>query len=57
METFISLKDSLVFFPIVNYPRKHKPSSQIVDASTDTDEIKGGCGAMLCQTDMRKEKK
>jgi hypothetical protein len=35
----------------MDYPRKHKPYSLIVDASTGRGEIIGGLSAMLCQTD------
>ena len=56
-EAFISLRNSLVSEPIVDYPRKHRPYSLIVDASTGTGEINGGLGAMLCQTDEDGEEK
>jgi hypothetical protein len=51
MEVFKSLKNSLVSEPIINFLRKCRLYSLIVDASTGTGEINGGLGAMLCQTD------
>ena len=57
MEAFISLRNSLVSEPIVEYPRKHRTYSLIVDASTVTGEINGGLGAMLCQTDEEGEER
>jgi hypothetical protein len=50
LEAFNSLKQSLISEPIVDYPRKHRPYSLIVDASTGTGEINGELGAILCQT-------
>jgi hypothetical protein len=56
-EAIISLKNSLISQPIVDYPRKDRPFSLIVDASTGTDKIKDGIGAMLCQTDTKGEER
>jgi hypothetical protein len=56
IEAFNSLKNSLVSEPTVNYQRKHRLYSLIVDASTSTSERNGGLGALLCQQ-MKKEKK
>jgi hypothetical protein len=44
------LKQYLISEPIVDYPRKHRPYSLIVDASTGTGEINGGLGTMFYQT-------
>jgi hypothetical protein len=57
LEAFNSLKQSLISEPIVDYPRKHRPYSLIVDASTGTGKINGGLGAMLCQTDEEGEER
>ena len=35
----------------MDYPRKNRPYSLIVDASTGNDKTPGGLGAILCQTD------
>jgi hypothetical protein len=51
LEAFNLLKQYLISEPIVDYPRKHRPYSVFVDASTGTSEINGGLEAMLCQTD------
>ncbi len=51
MGHYHKLKQALILEPIVDYPRKHRPYSLIVDPSTGTGEINGGLGAMLCQTD------
>ncbi len=37
--------------PIVDYPRKNRPYSLIVDAATGNDVNDGGLGAILTQTD------
>ena len=47
------LKAALCSEPIVAYPRKHRPYSLIVDASTGSDKTIGGMGAILVQTDER----
>jgi hypothetical protein len=47
---FNSLKNSQIVEPISNYPRKYRPYSLIVDASTGSSETNGGWSAMLCQT-------
>ena len=44
-----SLKQALLSEPIVDYPRKNRPYSLIVDASTGTADIAGGLGAILTQ--------
>jgi hypothetical protein len=51
LEAFNLQTQSLISKPIIDYPRKHRPFSLIVDASTGTGDINGGLGAMLCQTD------
>ena len=35
----------------MDYPRKNRPYSLIVDESTGNDKTPGGLGAILCQTD------
>ena len=57
MEAFNSLKNAHISEPIVDYPRKHRPYSLIVDASTGTSEANGGLGAMRCQTDEEGEQR
>jgi hypothetical protein len=51
MEAFISLKNFQISEPIVDYPRKHRRYSPIVDGSTCSGIIIGELGTMLCQTD------
>ena len=51
VEAYNSLKQALLSEPIVDYPRKNRPYSLIVDASTGTSEVAGGLGAILTQTD------
>jgi hypothetical protein len=41
--------EAFILEPIVDYPRKHRPNSLIVDVSTGASENNGGLGAMLCQ--------
>ena len=52
-----SLKTALISEPVVDYPRKNRPYSLIVDASTGTTEIAGGLGAILSQTDENGEER
>ena len=56
-QAYESLKAALCSEPIVDYPRKNRPYSLIVDASTGTPEIAGGLGAILTQTDEDGEEK
>ena len=53
MEAFQTLKQALCSEPIVDYPRKDRPYSLIVDACTGNDKNMGGMGAILCQTDKK----
>ena len=57
MEAYNSLKQALLSEPIVNYPRRNRPYSMIVDASTGTSEIAGGLGAILTQRDENNEER
>ena len=57
MEAYNSLKQALLSEPILYYPRKNRPYSLIVDASTGTSETTGGLGAILTQTDENNEEK
>jgi hypothetical protein len=41
--------------PIMAYPRSDRTYALIVDASTGTDQIEGGMGAILCQIDKHKK--
>ena len=47
LTAYNSLKQALTLAQIVNYPRKHRRYSVIVDTSTGTDEINGGVRAIL----------
>jgi hypothetical protein len=49
------MKNSLFLETIFDYPRKHRPYSLVVNASTD--EINGGLRAMLCQRDAEREER
>jgi transposase InsO family protein len=53
MKAYNELKAALCSEPIVAYPRKNRPYSLIVDASTGGDKTIGGMGAILVQTDER----
>ena len=57
VQAYESLKAALCSEPIVDYPRKNRPYSLIVDASTGTPEIAGGLGAILTQTDENGDEK
>jgi hypothetical protein len=57
IEAYISLKNSLISKPIVDYPRTLRPYSLIMEASTGTDEIKGGLVAMRCPKDEEGEER
>jgi hypothetical protein len=46
LEAFNLLEQSLISEPIVDYPRKHRSDSLIVNTSTGTGDINGGLGAM-----------
>ena len=56
-EAFDSLRAALCSEPIVDYPRKNRPYSLIVDASTGTAEIAGGLGAILTQQDENQDER
>jgi hypothetical protein len=43
----------LISEPVVAYPRKDRPYSLIVDASTGSADVPGGMGAILCQQDAK----
>jgi hypothetical protein len=51
LAVYNSLKSALVSEPIVDYTRKNRPYSPIVDPSTGTTEVAGGLGNILTQTD------
>ena len=51
LKAYNELKAALCSEPIVAYPRKHRPYSLIVDASTGGEKSIGGMGAILVQTD------
>ena len=53
LKAYNELKAALCSEPIVAYPRKHRPYSLIVDASTGGEKSIGGMGAILVQTDER----
>ncbi len=50
LKAYQELKHLLVSEPIVDYPRKNRPYSLIVDAATGNDINDGGLGAILTQT-------
>ena len=56
-ETFLTLKQALCSEPTVDYPRKDRPYSLIVDACTENNKNMGGMGAILCQTDKKGNEK
>jgi hypothetical protein len=49
LEAFENLKTMLCSEPVMAYPRSDRTYALIVDASTGTDQIEGGMGAILCQ--------
>ena len=51
LAAYSSLKQALCSEPAVDYPRKNRPYSLMVDASTGNDKTPGGLVAILCQTD------
>ena len=51
MEAFLTLKHSLCSEPLVDYPRKYRPYSFIVEACPGNDKNMSGMGAILCQTE------
>ena len=51
------MKTALSSEPIVDYSRKNRPYSLIVDASTGTAEVAGGLGAIFSQTDENGEER
>ena len=51
LKAYKELKQMLVSEPIVDYPRKDRPYSLIVDAATGGETHDGGLGAILTQTD------
>ena len=51
LESFNLLKTLLCSEPIMAYPRSDRTYALIVDASTGTDKIEGGMGAILAQAD------
>ena len=57
IKAYNSLKTALITEPVVDYPRKNRPYSLIVDASTGTTEVAGGLGAILSQTDENGEER
>jgi hypothetical protein len=57
MKTFISLKNTLISEQTVDYLKKPRYYSLILNASTGTGKINGGFGAMLCKTDEEGEER
>jgi hypothetical protein len=51
LEAFDTLMTMLCSELIMAYPRSDRTYALIVDASTGTDSIKGGIGAIRCQID------
>ena len=51
LDAFENLKTMLCSEPVMAYPRSDRTYALIVDASTGTDTIEGGMGAILCQID------
>jgi len=51
LDAFIELKKRLVTDPVVTYPRSDRKYVLITNASTGTDKIVGGFGAILTQVD------
>jgi transposase InsO family protein len=51
LTAFHELKTALCSEPVVNYPRRDRPFSLIVDASTGNEKVDGGLGAILTQPD------
>jgi len=51
LNTFIELKKRLMTNPVVAYPRSDRKYVLFTDASTGTDKIVGGFGAILTQVD------
>ncbi len=51
LEAFDALKAMLCSEPIMAYPIADRAYALIVDASTGTNAIEGGMGAILCQID------
>ena len=57
MEAFQTIKQALCSEPIVDYPRKDRPYSLIVDACTESDKNMGGREpSYVRQTKMEKKK-
>ena len=56
MEAFLSLKPALCSEPLVDYPRKNRPSSLIVVACTGNEKNIGGMEEILCQTDEKRQR-
>ena len=51
LDAFLELKKRLMTDPVVAYPRSDRKYVLITDASTGTDKIAGGFGAILAQVD------
>jgi len=51
LNAFLELKKRLITDPVVAYPRSDRRYVLITDASTGTDKIVGGFGAILTQVD------
>jgi transposase InsO family protein len=51
LEAFNKLKSALSSEPVVAYPRSDRAYALIADASTGTDKLEGGLGAILTQVD------
>ena len=54
LDAFLELKKRLMTDPVVAYPRSDRKCVLITDASTGTNKIAGGLGAILAQVDERK---
>jgi len=54
LNAFLELKKRLITDPVVAYPRSDRKYVLITDASTGTDKIVGGFGAILTQVDEKR---
>jgi len=54
LDAFLELKKRLMTDPVVAYPRSDRKYVLITDASTETDKIAQGFGAILTQVDEKK---
>ena len=57
LTAFNTSKQALCSEPIVDYPRKNRQYSLIVDACTDKEKTNGGMGSIRCQTDEQRKQR